>query len=406
MISTNFNYDIRGNLFSNNVLIRSKIQDIGVKADYQYYASSRKTIKYGGSVIHHNFRPNIVSTSGEISEYLESRDGQKIGFQELGIYGNYEYDIIENVLKLNTGLRISGATVKNKFYTGVEPRASLKYSLNERSSIKAGYSRMKQYMHRVSSSTISFPTDLWYPITDKILPQRSNQIAVGYNYLFNKIKTLVEVEGYYKWMNNLIEFRPGSILILNDNFEDELVQGKGDSYGMEVLVKKEEGKFNGWIGYTLSWSRRHFDELNNGVRYFAKYDRRHDLSVVLNYDISKRWAVSGVWVYATGSRFTAKIGQYVVINPATTGVDVNPIYTDINAIVLSSSHRMDINFILKSKKKKRFESEWHFGAYNAYNRAQPFMIEIVPLDDGSIGYKYQQPPLFGFIPAVAYNFKF
>jgi len=407
LISTNFNYDIRGNFFSNNVLVRSTIQDVGAKGDFQYYQSSRKILKFGASVIHHIFRPNVVSTSGEISEFLKSRKGQNIDFQELGIYGNYEYDLIENRLKMNGGLRFSGAIVSHKFYTGLEPRLSMKYSLNEKSSLKGSYSRMKQYMHRVSSSTITFPTDLWYPITSKVLPQRSNQLAMGYNYLFEKAKTLIEVEGYYKWMRNLIEFKPGAILILNDDFEEEIVQGDGTSYGLEVLVKKEEGKFNGWIGYTLSWSKRQFDELNQGVAFFAKYDRRHDVSLVVNYDITKRWMLSAVWVYATGSRFTPKIGQYVMPNPTLTGIDVNPIYAGMNEVILSPSHRMDLNLVLKSKKKKRFESEWHFGAYNVYHRAQPFYVEIVPLEEeGKIGYKYQQPALFGFIPAIAYNFKF
>ncbi len=406
LITTKFNYDINGKLDANNLLIKSKVTDVGVVGDFNYFKDERTTAKFGGSVVNHSFRPNIISTAGEISEFLGDREGDKIDFQELGIYGNVDYDLIPYVLKVNYGLRLSGAVVKNHVYGGIEPRVSVKYSLTEYSSLKASYSRMKQYMHRVSSSTVSLPTDLWYPVTDSVKPQRADQIAIGYNKVFKKANLNFTAEAYYKWMDNLIEYREGAVLILNDNFESELVQGKGDAYGFEFLLKRDEGRFNGWLGYTLSWSTRDFEELNQGKTYFAKYDRRHDISVVLNYKLSKRWSFSAVWVYSTGYRFTAQIGQYLVPNPALNGVDVIPIYTDRNAVKMSPSHRLDLNFVLGPKKQKKFNDEWHFGCYNFYNRATPYKIEIVPTDDGSVGYKYQQPGLFGFIPSIAYNFKF
>jgi len=405
LINTNFDYNINGKFDSNNLLIKSKIQDYTGKVDYQYYASPQNTIKFGATLTQHVFRPNVISTSGEISEFLESGDGGKIDFQETAVYFNSDRELIGSLLKVNFGGRFSASKVESKFYTGIEPRLSLRYSLTEFAAVKASYSRMKQYLHRVSSSTVALPTDLWYPVTDNVKPQSADQVAVGFHYLFPKLKTALTIEGYYKWMDNLIEYREGANLILNNNFEDELVQGKGDSYGMEFLLKRDEGRFIGWIGYTLSWATRDFEELNGGKTFFAKYDRRHDLSIVGTYKISKRLTFAATWVYATGSRFTARTGQYLVPNPALTGIQVIPIYTERNAVAMSASHRLDLNFVVKSKEARKFRSEWHFGGYNIYNRATPYRINITPIENG-IGYKYEQPGLFGFIPSIAYNFKF
>ena len=405
IISTNFKYNINGSFGDNNLLIRSRIQDLGGKLDYQFFRNSGHTIRFGGQYINHDFRPNVISTAGEISEFLESSEGDKIGFQELGLYFNSDQEMMGSVLKINYGLRLSGAIVDNQNYYGFEPRFSARYTLTENSSVKASYARMKQYMHRVSSSTVALPTDLWYPVTGRVKPQSSDQLAVGYNLFVDKLKSSVTVEGYYKWMNNLIEYREGANLILNDNFEDELVQGTGDAYGVEFLLKRDEGKLTGWIGYTLSWATRDFDELNGGKRFFAKYDRRHDLSIVATYKLGKRWVASAVWVYASGSRFTAQTGQYLMPNPSLMGVDIVPIFTERNAVSMSASHRLDVNFVLKPKKERKFHGEWHFGAYNVYNRATPYRISIEARDDAA-GYKYSQPGLFGFIPSIAYNFKF
>ncbi len=404
LISTRFKYNILGKITGDNLLISSDVFDLGVKADYDYYMSSENHIKFGISTINHVFKPNLVSTTGEISEFLTSQTSNQLYTNEMAVYAHSDRDLNEKV-RLKYGMRLSGATVKGKFYSGIEPRIALRYFMNKNDAIKASYSRMKQYMHRVSSSTVALPTDLWYPVTKNIKPQISDQIAIGYNYLFEDKKIALILEGYYKWMNNLIEYREGANLILNDNFEDEMIQGKGTAYGAEFLVKKDEGKLSGWISYTLSWATRDYDELNRGETFFAKYDRRHMGSVVLNYKLNKRWTVSSVWVYQTGSRFTAQTGQYFMPNATLTGVDIIPVYTDRNEVQLSPSHRLDLNFTLHGKEKKKFKNEWSFGCYNLYNRAQPYRVNIVAAENG-VGYKYQQPGLFGFIPSIAYNFNF
>jgi hypothetical protein len=408
LIHTKFNYDIRGNFDANNVLIRSDVRDIGIKVDYDYFKASDKKFKYGGQVTQHFFRPNVVSTSGLIADYLKTREGERLISYEYALYGAYEKDFRGGLWKLNTGLRWSGSLVKAASYNGLEPRIAVRYMLNEFSSLKFGYSRMKQYMHLVSSSSVALPTDLWYPVTSGIRPQKSDQVVLAYNHWFAKPKLQFEAEIYFKQMDELIEYREGANLILNDNFERELIQGSGQSYGLELLLQRTSGRLNGWVAYTLSWATRHFDELNDGQVFWAKYDRRHNINVVINYEISKRWDVSAVWVYASGSRFTAQVGQYLVPNATFTGVDLVPIYSERNAISMSPSHRMDLNFILKPRpnKKRKFKSEWHFGCYNLYNQTTPFRIQIRPNTNGTIGYHYEQPGLFGFIPSIAYNFTF
>jgi hypothetical protein len=205
-------------------------------------------------------------------------------------------------------------------------------------------------------------------------------------------------------MQNLTEYREGANLLLNDDFESELLQGDGESYGVEFLAKRDQGRWNGWIGYTLSWSRRFFGELNNGFSYWARYDRRHNLSIVQNLKINKRWHFSSVWVYSSGSRFTPQIGFYSMPNASLTAIDWIPVYPRRNSVSMSSSHRLDINFVWQSKETKKFKGEWHFGAYNVYSRATPWRIELDKNDNGS--YRYVQPGLFGFIPSIAYNFDF
>lgn len=404
LISTYFNYDIRGNFVGNNLLIRSNVTDYGVKGDFTWYRNPQETILFGASFIHHVFKPNIVSTAGEISEFLASSQGESLLTQEFAVYGHSDREL-NPLWKLNVGLRLSGATVKGRFYFRPEPRVAARYLLNEHDAIKLSYSRMVQYMHRVSSSTVALPTDLWYPITQNIRPQAADQVAAAYNHLFERSHVAVTLEAYYKWMWNLIEYREGANLILNNEFEQELLQGSGDSYGAELLVRRDKGKLNGWISYTLSYSTRDFAELNQGNRFFARYDRRHTGSVVLNYPLGKRWRLSAVWVYQTGSRFTAQVGQYFMPNAALTGVELIPVYTGRNEVQMSPSHRLDFNITLLGREHKKFKSEWSFGCYNVYNRAQPFQVRVVPTDDG-LGYQYEQPGLFGRIPSIAYNFHF
>ncbi len=406
LIHTRFRYDVEAKIPGNSFLTQSRISDYGVKDDYSYYVSPINTVRFGASYTMHIFRPNVVSTSGEISDYLRSRTGNPVYTNEMGLYYNQELALDSN-FKLNYGMRLSGLATTNAFYFNPEPRISAVWNFQKVQSIKLSYSRMVQYLHLVSSSSAALPTDLWYPVTKSIRPLVSDQIAAAYNLNVPKIQTLFTVEAYYKGMQNLIEYREGAVLILNDDYEKELVSGKGHAYGFEFFAQRSEGKLTGWIGYTLSWSIRQFPDLNHGNPFYAKFDRRHDLSIVATYEFTKRFSVAAVWVYSTGQRFTPTTGEFLMPDASLTQVNVLPIYSDKNAIQLPAAHRLDINFVLKSRldrKWMRWTGEWQIGAYNVYNRAQPYKIKVV--DDGNGGYKYQAVGLFGFIPSIAYNFKF
>lgn len=401
---TNFDYNISGIVQDNSLYISSAINDYGGKADFEHFKSSNHKFKYGGLGVFHEFRPNIVNTQGEIEEVLESNKGNFLGTMETGLYFQHIYKPDSSKWEFRNGVRLSAAMVKGRTFGGVEPRISAKYDLDSNSNLKFSYSNMKQYMHLVSSSTVALPTDLWYPVTKNVKPQSSHQVAAGYSYFAQKIKTQFSAEVYYKYMTNLTEYKEEANLLLNDDFEADLLQGNGDSYGLELLIKKDVGRWNGWIGYTLAWSNRYFDELNNGNKFFAKYDRRHNISVVQNIKLSSRWHFGMVWVFSNGSRFTPQTGLYPMPNASATGIDWIPVYAERNSVSMSASHRLDVNFVWKSKSNRNFKGEWHFGAYNVYNRATPWRIEVAPAEGG--GFKYVQPGLFGFIPSIAYNFEF
>jgi hypothetical protein len=406
LINTKFRYDVEAIIPGNSFLTRSRIADIGLKADYNYYPSTQHNVKFGSFFTNHTFRPNMVNTAGQISDLIRGREGKRIFTQEFGVYLGDDWQI-DSTLKLNIGLRYSNLVTEKFLYPALEPRMSLTYNYTKNQSLKFGYTRMKQFLHLVSSSAIALPTDLWYPVTKQIKPLTADQVAASYNFGMPKANTLITIEGYYKWMRNVIGYREGAVLVLNDNYEDELVSGKGWAYGVECFITKTKGALTGWIGYTLSWSLRNFEDLNKGKDFFAKYDRRHDLSIVGSYEFTKRFSISAVWVYATGQRFTPLTGNFMMANSSASGVLTLPIYSDKNAFEMPPAHRFDINFIIKSRPHRgllKYTGEWHFGAYNLYNRAQPQQVKIV--EDGKGSYKYVARGRFGMIPFVAYNFKF
>ena len=404
IIHTAFNYDINGKVGENSILVKSEIMDIGAKMDFTQFASDTRKYRFGGQLINHRFRPNILSTTGLVSELIDNQRGDVRNALELGLYGNAEYKFGEKY-KVNAGLRLSSGLVKGESYGGLEPRLAATYILNDFQSFKASYSRMYQYMHLVSSSTVALPTDLWYPVSAKVKPQNSDQVAIGYEHYFEKSDLKVTIESFYKKMRNLIEYKEGSNLILNDNFEDQLINGDGESYGLELFFQRSIGRINGFAGYSLAYSKRFYDELNGGEPFWAKYDRRHTVSLAANYNITPRFTFSMVWEYLSGARFTPFKAQYLFPNSTLTDIELIPVYTKRNEVRLSPSHRLDVNFVFKNKRKRWFKSEWHVGAYNVYHRATPYRVNV-RLNKETGDLEYVQPGLFGFIPSVAWNFQF
>ena len=405
LLRTKYHYNIRNAFEENELVALSDIEDYGARMLLQKDSLwNNGSIKTGIDWTRHRVSPNIINTSGSITELLKSSSSTGRIANEFALYIQYEWSPMER-WRINVGMRESMAVVGNKRYLYPEPRISLRFALRDDEALKFSYSRMVQYLHRISNTAVSSPTDIWYPVTDSIRPQTAHQIAAAWQKNFRDQKIFLSVEGYYKTMNQLIGYEEGTNLFLNTDFESKLIQGKGRAYGIEVLLRKDAGKFTGWLSYTLSWSWRQFDEINQGYWFPSRYDRRHNGAIVAQYAFHKRWAVSMVWEFISGARFTPIIGQYVILAPTLTGIDLMPVYSGINQVKLADSHRLDIGIKFRSKREKKFQWHWFAGVYNGYNRANPIGITIEQDEiDGSL--HYRQPGLFGLLPFISYGFKF
>lgn len=404
LLRTTYSYNILNEFQANRSVASSDIEDIGAKILFsKKFSSTGASVVWGADWTRHKVNPSIFNVSGTFANFFDSSTSSGRIANEVAVHGQYEWSASSRWM-INAGLRTSMAFMTNKKYVVPEPRISARYKIGKNETLKFSYSRMAQYVHRISNSAITSPTDIWYPVTDSIRPQTSHQVSVAWQRLLSR-KIYFSVESYYKSMNDIIGFEEGTNLFFNTDFQSKLIQGKGSAYGVEVLVKKETGKLTGWVSYTLSWARRKFDELNNGTSFPSRYDRRHNGAIVMQYAFHKNWSVSAVWEFISGSRFTPVIGQYVITSPTGIGVDLLPVYAPLNSVRLANSHRLDLGIKYKSNPDKRFQSEWFLGVYNTYNRANPVGITIEE-DDETGELKYSQPGLFGIIPFISYGFKF
>ncbi len=429
LIYTNYKFEFEGGQNDFSFKLFSGITDYNLKEDFTWLPNVNHTVKFGGQYIFHVFVPsNATAKAGEVSFDIGKILRQYA--HDVAIYLNDEYEISDKWL-VNAGMRftlfqqvgpfdryltdpISGSATdtlhyaagKNvKTYTHAEPRIAIRYSLNHRASIKASVSQNYQYIHLASLSSISLPTDTWIPSSDKVKPQSGTQYALGYfrNFGLNTYESSIEV--YYKTMQNQIEYAEGFLPenTVNSNLDNYFVAGKGWSYGAEFFLKKNKGKFNGWIGYTLAWTKRKFPDLNNGKTFFPKYDRRNDVSIVLTYDISKRWTIGSTWVYATGNLNTFPERVFVLSN----GDILEDYGGQRNNYRLAPYHRLDISATLKGKPHKRYESSWTFSVFNVYNRYNPYIIYFdKTYSQDKITIQAKQISLFPIIPSATYNFKF
>jgi hypothetical protein len=406
----------------------SGIKDINEKLDFDYYLNVKHKLKFGLNHTYHTFIPNVASiVSEEDSINIQPSDDSKRFAHEWAAYALDEYKI-SDVLKINYGLRFSayhqigpynylyenqGVTDTTKYakgdhvatYTGIEPRLSMRYLINESTSFKAGYSYNKQYIHLVNNSSSSLPTDLWMPSTRMVKPQESVQYSVGLfkNFLKDAVESSVEL--YYKEMKNQIEYADGYYPQLEQNIESFFVFGEGTSYGLELFLKKRKGNLNGWIGYTWSKTFRQFDEINSGDIFPTKFDRRHDLSVVMLYDLSKRIRFGATFVFGTGNATTLPISRYFIEQTV-----INE-YGPRNSFRMDDYHRLDLSCTIYSKEKenKKFDSHWVISVYNVYNRMNPYFLYFDnegDILDGSLEIKAKQVSLFPIIPSVSWNFNF
>jgi len=285
----------------------------------------------------------------------------------------------------------------------LEPRFGMTFLLNEVSSIKASYTHAYQYLQLAQNSTAGTPLDIWFSASPNVKPQVADQVAAGYfrNFRKNTIETSVEV--YYKNMRNSIDFKDHAELLLNKQLEGELRFGKSWSYGIEMMVSKPLGRLNGWVSYTYSRVFREFKDINGGRKYPAPYDSPHDVSIVMNFDATKRISLSANWIYSTGKPVTFPTGRAVV------GGTVVPIYSDRNAYRMRDYHRLDLAVTLHQKPReipKKFSWDLVFSVYNAYARHNTWSINFVQDTENPYVTYAEQTYLFGLIPAVTFNFKF
>ena len=403
----------------------SGIRDYTVKTDFDYYPNSRHSIKTGINATYHYFRPNAIAA--------ESNDpsASNFNFKTLTHIDTYETAAyIEDDFKIsdkwrtNSGIRFSNFNVRSKSYFNTEPRIALKYAIRSDFSAKASFATMNQFIHLLSNSGIGLPSDLWVPATDNIKPQQSNQLALG---LAKDLKIKggdfqISLEGYYKRSKNVIGYKEGASFLgiadIDDNgnytfsYEDIVTSGKSESYGAELFLQKKSGKFTGWIGYTLSWTWLTFNELNFGKRFPARYDRRHDLSLVGTYKFNDHITLSAVWVYGTGNAVTLPLTEYQL--PVKNDSNLGGIYSYAigydyggkNSFRMAPYHRLDIA-VQFHKQRKHYERVFELGIYNTYNRKNPFFYMTVTEWDGHANItKLKQVSLFPVIPSVSWTYKF
>ncbi len=405
----------------------SGIEDINYKIDFNRININGNVIRFGVDYQYHNFIPNnIDAVTSDLN--LKFGANQNLYSHESAVYIANETSLT-NRLKINSGLRLTGFlhvgpyeeyirdynneitdtfTYKSgeliKPYFNLEPRVSLRYLLSDNSSVKASFTTSYQYIHLATASSVTLPTDIWLPSTKRIKPQKGMQISAGY--FINMFENLVtgSVDIYYKDFRNQIELLYGIVNDYSDNiFEESITFGNGQSYGIELLLRKQKGKATGWLGYTLGKTTRQFNEINEGDIYPAKYDRRHDINLVLSYELNGKWTFASTFIYATGNAMTLPVGKYII-----EGQVINE-YGRTNSFRMPAYHRLDLSVTYLAKKTDKFESSWNFSVFNVYSRSNPFYIYFEIREDISNYYleiNAKQISLFPVMPSLTWSFRF
>ncbi len=420
-IFSNYNYKIAISTSAVNIDIKSKIEDFNLKQDFTYIQSPKNKIRFGFNSVHHTITPGQITSTNDSVQFVKLQDrfawenaayvsdeltvsdkfsliyGLRLtSFSLLGAGNFYNYNAAGEVT--DSAHYNSGQFVKT--YVNLEPRLSACYLLGKTNSLKGGYARNVQNLHLISNSTSTNPTDLWIPSSNNVKPEIADQLSLGYFQNFKENKFEFSAEVYYKNMQNQIDYKNGANTQANDKVEGELLFGNGRAYGIELFLKKKYGKFNGWVGYTLSRTERQIDGINNGDWYVARQDRMHDISVVGIYDLNKKWSFSAAWVFNTGNAVTFPSAKYYIDN------QVQYLYTERNGYRMPNYHRLDIGATWYRKKTAKFESSWSFSVYNAYGRQNPYVITFQQSETDPTKTEALQTALFRWVPSVTYNFKF
>lgn len=422
LIYSNYNYNIEIKSGVNNIVIKSKIEDIALKTDFQYFINNDNKINFGTQITQHLLSPGIVDAAANSSFNSLKLPVKKA--LEAAAYFNHEYAPNAN-LRINYGIRFTSFSLLGpgtfntydsagnilqsiiktdnssvKTYFNPEPRFSASWLLNPLSSIKASYTRNVQNLHLLSNSAAINPTDIWIPSSLQVKPEIADQISLGYYANDKQLAFDFFVEAYYKWMQNQVDYKNGAQLRANENVESQLLFGTGRAYGLEWFLKKKTGKLTGWISYTLARTERSVAGINNRNWYPARQDQTHNIAIVGIYQTNSRWTISANWVYNTGNAVTFPSGKYRL-----NGQNVY-YYTERNGYRFPDYHRLDLAATLKNKPKHGREGSWTFSLYNVYGRENTYSIEFK--DDPNSPEKTiaEQTALFKWVPSITYNFKF
>jgi hypothetical protein len=405
LIGSSYDYYLRSEISEQlNQELKSGLEDYGAKADFSYHPNTSNSLRFGYNFVYHAFLPGEGGGIGE--EAIIGRLSLPKEFaMENVLYVTNETSIADR-LKLKYGLRFSMFHNIDKGRIShqqqqLEPRAGLTYIFNDAHSVKASYSRTVQYIQLASNSSAGSPLDLWFQASELVKPQLCDQFALGYFRNLADDRYELSAEVYYKSMQNAVDFKDHANLLINPEMEKELRFGKGYSYGLELMLRKTQGRLNGWVSYTLSKSRRQIDDINEGNWYRSPYDKPHNISVVGTYELSPKVSVSANWVYASGTPVTYPTGRFQVEDTYI------PIYSGRNEYRYPDYHRLDLSLTLQlSKPGKAFKHELNFSLYNAYGRKNAWTILFRQEEDRPDVSYAEKIYLFTYIPSITWNFTF
>lgn len=383
----------------------SQIQDFTLKGSAQYFPNDKHKIKTGIEATYHNFTSSANFNFQQ--DFRLNQKGKTISAVELSVFAQDEWQINDKFFT-NLGGRFFYFDKGN--YIDFEPRLSATYKITDDITFKTSAAIANQFLHLIVRNDITLPTDLWFPSTQSIKPAKSWQAVAGFETLLGENNEyLLSIEGYYKSMSNLYEYKDSSYFSLGVPLESQFTSGTGNAYGVEVFLNKRIGSLTGWIGYTLAWTKRKFEELNEGKEFYPRYDRRHDVSVVLTYELGEKWELGASWVYGTGQAYTMPTGIYLmdfkVGDDNTSSYYDKYQFTDRNGSRLPSFHKLDLNFMYKYT-WFGLPFQLSLNVYNAYNKLNPFMWYIGESDDDVPKKVIKQVTLFPLIPTLGLSFKF
>ncbi|GAC1595723.1 MAG: TonB-dependent receptor [Hymenobacter sp.] len=413
---SDYKYTLTNRLDQFSFTLGSHILDFTGRTDFEYTPNDRHLLKAGAMLTQHQFGVGRVDANSGDGRVNFGADVTYYG-QEGGLYASDNYKATDK-LQLEGGLRLSGFRSGANQYGGLEPRAAARYSFNDRTSVKLNYALMYQYVHLVTNSGATLPTDIWYPSRLSVLPQRSQQVSSGVSFLLGQGTYLLTNEVYYKWGRNQVDFRDGAQLFVNPELDAEFIFGKSWAYGNELYLEKKTGRTTGWVGYTLAWSWRNFQPqrgtngINNGADFHPPYDRRHNLTVVVLHQLSARVSLTASFIYTSGNLTTLPLGRFGVqdIPGSNTRIDPRPvpIYPDRDSYRLIPYHRLDLGVVYKIG--ARLNQDLTLSIYNAYNRRNAYFVFFDTVKDKATGrttgFQAKQVSLFPVIPSLTYNFRF